>query len=248
MRSNLFSIHFPGQNPEKAAERLPKNAIRLVITKSDYPTFIFYYIYHMEKPKPQKPKWLRKLERERWQAELIISGAALLGSLQLPGILEQFQHYLLLNYERASLQLWFFATSYWALFVYGLVLLFVLHFVVRALWIGLEGLNSVYPNGIGETNLSSEDYQQKMKAEYGDIDGFINRLDRMGVVHRAESDGGDGTSLLHQYCNEPTGAPRKGIGITVPLPAGKVHELPNLPRQHPLHDHQPDADQYQRQL
>ncbi len=133
----------------------------------------------MDKPKPQKPKWLRKLERESWQAELIISGAALLGSLQLPGVLEKFQHYLLLNFERASLQLWFFATSYWALFVYGLVLLFVFHFIVRALWIGLVGLNSIYPDGIIETNLSSKDYQQKMKAEYGDIDGFINRLDRM---------------------------------------------------------------------
>lgn len=133
----------------------------------------------MDEVKKQKPKWLRKLERESWQAELIISGAALLGSLQLPGVLEKFQHYLLLNYERASLQLWFFATSYWALFVYGLVLLFVFHFIVRALWIGLVGLNSVYPDGIVETNLSSKDYQQKMKAEFGDVDGFINRLDRM---------------------------------------------------------------------
>lgn len=133
----------------------------------------------MDKLPPQRPKWLRKLERESWQAELIISGAALLGSLQLPGLLEKFQHYLLLNYERASLQLWFFATSYWALFVYGLVLLFVFHFIVRALWIGLVGLNSIYPDGIVETNLSSKDYQQKVQAEYGDIDGFINRLDRM---------------------------------------------------------------------
>jgi hypothetical protein len=133
----------------------------------------------MDEVKKPKPKWLRKLERESWQAELIISGAALLGSLQLPGVLENFQHYLLLNYERASLQLWFFATSYWALFVYGLILLFVFHFIVRALWIGLVGLNSVYPDGIVETNLSSKDYQEKVKAEYGDIDGFINRLDRM---------------------------------------------------------------------
>ncbi len=134
----------------------------------------------MNETENRKPKWLRKLERESWQAELIISGAALLGSLQLPGVLEKFQHYLLLNYEQASLHLWFFATSYWALFVYGLVFLFVFHFIVRALWIGLVGLNSIYPDGIIETALSSKDYQEKMKAEYGDIDGFINRLDRLG--------------------------------------------------------------------
>lgn len=133
----------------------------------------------MDEDKTHRPKWLRKLERESWQAELIISGAALLGSLQLPGLLDKFQYYLLLNFERASLPLWFFATSYWALFVYGLVILFVFHFIVRALWIGLVGLNSVYPDGIVETPLASKDYQQKVIAEYGDIDGFINRLDQM---------------------------------------------------------------------
>jgi len=138
----------------------------------------FRYICLMEEFKAKRPKWLRKLERESWQAELIISGAALLGSLQLPGLLERFQHYILLNYERASLQLWYFATSYWALFVYGLVLLFVFHFIVRALWIGLVGLNSVYPDGIKITNLSSKDYQEKMIGEFGDIDGFIDRLDQ----------------------------------------------------------------------
>lgn len=128
-------------------------------------------------PKTQKPKWLRRLERESWQAELIISGAAIFGSLQLPGVLEKFQYYLLLNYDRGALFLWFFATSYWAIFVYGLIFIFVFHFIVRALWIGLIGLNSVYPGGFAPNNLSSEDFQEKSKAEYGDIDGFIAKLD-----------------------------------------------------------------------
>ncbi len=131
----------------------------------------------MQTDKEDKPKWLRRLERESWQAELIISGAAILGTLQLPGLLEQFQFYLLLNFDRSALMLWFFATSYWALFVYLLIILFILHFVVRALWIGLVGLNSVYPDGIAETKLTSKDYQEKIQEEYGDIDGFINKLD-----------------------------------------------------------------------
>lgn len=126
-----------------------------------------------------RPKWLRRLERESWQAELIISGAAIIGSLQLPWVLEKFQYYLLLHFDRAALKLWFFATAYWALFVYGLILLFILHFVVRALWIGLIGLNSIYPNGIATTNLASLDLQEKTREEYGDIDGLIKRFDRM---------------------------------------------------------------------
>lgn len=131
----------------------------------------------MEETTPAKPKWLRRLERESWQAELIISGAAIFGTLQLPNLLEQFQHYLLLNYSRSSLSLWFFATSYWALFVYCLIFVFILHFVIRALWIGLIGLNSVYPDGIVANHLTSEDYQEKAQKEYGDIDGYIRTLD-----------------------------------------------------------------------
>lgn len=131
----------------------------------------------MDTPKNSKPKWLRRLERESWQAELVISGAAIFGTLQLPEILERFQYYLLLNYEQSALFLWFFATSYWALFVYGLIFVFIFHFVLRALWIGLVGLNSVYPDGFAPNNLTSKDFQEKSRREYGDIDGFIRRLD-----------------------------------------------------------------------
>ena len=133
----------------------------------------------MQEDKTPKPKWLRRLERESWQAELIISGAAIFGTLQLPYILEQSQYYLLLNYDRSALKLWFFATSYWALFVYGLIILFIFHFAVRAIWIGLVGLNSIYPEGIVENNLTSKDFQEKIQKEYGDIDGFIAQLDRL---------------------------------------------------------------------
>lgn len=126
----------------------------------------------------KRPKWLRKLERESWQAELVISGAAIFGSLQLPGLLEMFQHYLLLNYDEYALFFWFFATIYWAIFVYGLIILFVFHFIIRALWIGLVGLNSIYPDGFKETNLSGKELQARLKEDYGDINGRINKLDR----------------------------------------------------------------------
>ncbi len=125
-----------------------------------------------------KPKWLRKLERESWQAELIISGVAILGSLQLIGLLDDAQHYLLLNYDRAALKLWFLAVTYWVFFAYGLAFLFIFHFAVRALWIGLIGLNSVYPDGIVKSTMWSQDFFEKTRAAYGDVDGFIRELDR----------------------------------------------------------------------
>ena len=129
-------------------------------------------------PKDKRPRWLRKLKRESWQAELLISGVALYGSLQLPGVLRSVENYLLLNVTDEILSFSFFALSYWVLFVYSLIALFVYHFIVRALWIGMLGLSSVYPEGFVETNLTSKHFQEQARREYGDIDGYIRRLDR----------------------------------------------------------------------
>ncbi|NJC25721.1 hypothetical protein [Neolewinella antarctica] len=126
-----------------------------------------------------RPKWMRRLARDSWQAELIISGAAIFGSLQLPVLLERLQHYLLLNVDRSLLGFWAYVTGYWAAFVYGLVFLFIFHFIVRALWIGLVGLQSIYPEGMVRSEINSQDYQDKAFAEYGNIDGLLTRLDEM---------------------------------------------------------------------
>ena len=128
----------------------------------------------------RKPKWLRKMERESWQPELIISGAAILGSLQLPSIITTFEHYALLNFDRDTILLGYIAAIYWHLLATGLIFTFIFHFIVRALWIGLIGLNSVYSGGFRPNDKFSEHYQERMREEYGDIDGFIQRLDRLG--------------------------------------------------------------------
>lgn len=133
-----------------------------------------------EPPGTSKPKWLRKLERESWQAELIISGLAIIGSLQLPGLLDAAERYTLLNYDRDTLFICYIVFIYWKIFVNGVIILFLFHFVVRALWIGLVGLNSVFPGGFSPNQRYSQHFQDNLRAEYGDIDGFITRLDRLG--------------------------------------------------------------------
>ena len=127
-----------------------------------------------------KPKWLSKLERESWQAELIISGAAIIGSLQLPGLIDRMEIYFLLNYDRDSLWISYVASIYWRVLANSLIVTFIFHFIVRALWIGLVGLNSVFPGGFQANERYSRHYQERLRAEYGDVDGFIQRLDRLG--------------------------------------------------------------------
>ncbi len=131
-------------------------------------------------PTGRKPKWLRKLEQESWQAELIVSGAAIIGSLQLPGLVDSMEYYFLLNYDRDTLFICYLSAIYWRILAVSLIFAFIFHFIVRALWIGLVGLNSVFPGGFRTNQRFSPYYQAELRNEYGDIDGFIARLDRLG--------------------------------------------------------------------
>jgi hypothetical protein len=128
-------------------------------------------------PATSKPSWLRRVEEESWQAELIISGAAIIGALQLPGLLDKLEVYLLLHQNEDALSLWRLVFMYLRLLSVALIFTFIFHFVVRALWIGMVGLNSVFPEGFRSNSRFSEDFQAKMRANYGDIDGYILKLD-----------------------------------------------------------------------
>lgn len=133
----------------------------------------------LEGPEPKKPKWLRKLERESWQAELIISGVAILGCLQLPGLIDRAEQYALLNFERESMYVLLLTSVYWKVFACGLITVFIFHFAVRALWIGMIGLNSVFPGGFTPNERYSPEFQENLRKDYGDVDGYIQRLDRL---------------------------------------------------------------------
>ena len=61
----------------------------------------------------EKPSWLLKLEQESWQAELIVSGVAILGTLQLPNLVDRLGQWALIYFSEDL----------------GLVLLFLLNFL-----------------------------------------------------------------------------------------------------------------------
>lgn len=95
----------------------------------------------------KQPKWLRRLERESWQAELIISGLAIFGCFKIPDFIFSVIDFLITHlsvdhYEMASMVAW--------MLILGACLLttiFILHFILRGYWIALIGLNSVFPEG-----------------------------------------------------------------------------------------------------
>ena len=95
------------------------------------------------------PAWLQRLATESWQAELLISGLAIVGSTRLVGLLEPLAEWVLLHVRFELI-----AYLKWAIYYLGLgfailPVAFVVHFALRAYWVGLVSLSSVYPHGFG---------------------------------------------------------------------------------------------------
>ena len=130
-------------------------------------------------PKENKtPKWLRRLEKESWQAELLISGLALFGSLQLPKFVYALSDMLVdhLPYEQYSIG---YILSYVCLLgVSILSSFFVIHLVLRAYWVGLIGLNSVFPDGYQiENELYSEHFTRRYIEKLPSVLTSIREID-----------------------------------------------------------------------
>jgi len=127
----------------------------------------------------KKPKWLKILEKQSWQAELVVSGLAIFGSLQLPGLVDDLVDYSLFNFSHEYMNIFFFLFIYLYFASNLLIISFISHLALRSLWIGILGLVSIYPNGANpDFKLYSKDYMQKWMADFSDIDDFNSRLDK----------------------------------------------------------------------
>jgi len=136
--------------------------------------------------KKKNPKWLRRLERESWQAELLVSGVALFGCLQLPNLLYSLADFML---NILPIEQYFvghvicFANL---LAVAFLTAFFFFHFVLRAYWIGLIGLNSVFPEGHKtESKMYSPLYTERFVKLLTPIKDSIISIDKMASTQFA---------------------------------------------------------------
>jgi hypothetical protein len=119
--------------------------------------------------------------RERTdELELIISGLSLLALLAVPGaIWDAYEQY----YLRFSLE-WAAATAVAIPIVtaicHTMVLLLILHLAVRAHWVGLIGLNAVFPDGVRWERIDGEGpvTLERLRARIGSLESAIARADR----------------------------------------------------------------------
>lgn len=125
--------------------------------------------------------WLRKLATESWEAELLVSGFAIVGAIQLLGYIEPLADWLLFHARFEVLGYFYYVFVYLSIGAVALPMVFVLHFVSRAFWVGLVSFSSVYPHGIGpERNATMpEAYVEEVRRDYPSIPVLIDRVERI---------------------------------------------------------------------
>lgn len=135
-----------------------------------------------ELPAPGVTNWLKRLADESWQAELVISGAAIFGSFSLPGLVNEIGNWCLITFAEDKFFLLGMIMMYLYIMAGGLIAAFLIHFFIRVLWIGMLGLNSVYPQGILPIKSYSDDFNEKLQKELPDLEAYNHKIDQMGSL------------------------------------------------------------------
>ncbi len=127
-------------------------------------------------------KWLQRLKDESWEAELLVSAIAIYGTFQMFGLIEWVtnRYIELLPFEQYFMG--YFIVFMGLLAISILVSMFVIHFFLRAYWIGLVGLNSVFPDYGLEDSAYSKIYTEKILGILPSQEETIQKVDELCSV------------------------------------------------------------------
>lgn len=123
------------------------------------------------------PKWLKTIQLNSWEAELLISALVLYALFQVPEYLDQ---YALREFTRDSR-----LPAFLKVLIKAVRLLsvgYILHILVRGIWVASIGLSYVYPGGINTDRLN---FKGKFKKELTFSKSLINavlRLEKLSSV------------------------------------------------------------------
>ena len=106
--------------------------------------------------------WLQRLKDESWEAELLVSAIAIFGTFKLFDIISWVTNFFIDTLHPSQYFVAYFIVTFGLLAVSILAAMFVIHFVLRAYWIGLVGLNSVFPDYSIEDSAYSKIYTEKI--------------------------------------------------------------------------------------
>lgn len=128
-------------------------------------------------PEPDKvvtPKWLKSLQENSWEPEIIISGLSLAFIFAFPAALYDFAAYTI---QEAGLH--FLAGFLTLIYLSGVVnvfkIFFIVHLALRFAWVGAIGASYAFPKGVNEDALFN--YSKGYK--FVDINTHILKLERV---------------------------------------------------------------------
>ncbi len=136
-------------------------------------------------PKSEQASNLEDLASKSWNLELIISGAAIFLVSYLPGLVDRGLWFYLDNLaadaDLGKSALPILAYSFFKVIAWLLTGTFIVHFILRAFWVGLVGLHAVYPEGIQYEKLPMQtDFSREIgQRNFGQFSDYIHRLDRL---------------------------------------------------------------------
>lgn len=134
-----------------------------------------------EHPEPQSgatPSRFSGIHTRTFEAELLISGAVVFGLFQLPPLMSRYFETVVVRFEGHLRTVALLGQTYTALVVYALLGAFLFHLVLRAFWIGLVGLESVFPDGIRWDRVKAGPfYIANARKRIGSLAQLIDRVD-----------------------------------------------------------------------
>ncbi|MBT1450349.1 hypothetical protein KJ365_05600 [Glaciecola sp. XM2] len=126
--------------------------------------------------------WLQKLKDESWEAELLVSAVATFSAFQLFSVIEWLTNKFIDVLLPSHYMFGYFIVYSGLLAISVLVAMFVIHFVLRSYWVGLVGLNSVFPEYGMEDSMYSKIYTEKLLNELPELKTSIEKVDELCSV------------------------------------------------------------------
>lgn len=118
-----------------------------------------------------------------WELELLISGALVFGMMQLPGRVDAWYARLVPGLDGGFAILARFSWLYVTVALYAVIGGFVLHLAIRAYWVGVIGLEAVFPEGIAwEKTRSGPIMREAQRRATPSLQSLIDGADRLASL------------------------------------------------------------------
>lgn len=121
------------------------------------------------------PKWLKHLQENSWEVELLISGGAIFSLFQISSFYLEFMESIKITSHLVGTGVFIIMGM---LGIKILTIGFFFHLFLRAIWLGMVCINYVFPNGISE---KKKNYAKPYVSKFSPNDNLyyeIQRVDR----------------------------------------------------------------------